>query len=193
MPVPLRRRTFASGRWVYQGAPPPFFFEGCTASVAEESPTRHLRTCSGSKSLVCFYQESGPNLSRAGGVYEKEGITAPMNQATASQFTRYSPSKEDSRRIAQICNLFAFNLWVLSCLCGESLWATRACAWRQNDNCQDLIPSVCSLWSLCLDLSLGTPSASGAKKGAPEGAPYLHGSCDPHFTPVRGLGHSDRR
>ncbi len=27
----------------------------------------HLRTCSGGKSLVCFYQESGPNRSKAGG------------------------------------------------------------------------------------------------------------------------------
>ncbi len=27
----------------------------------------HLRTCSGGTSLVCFYQESGPNRSKAGG------------------------------------------------------------------------------------------------------------------------------
>jgi hypothetical protein len=27
----------------------------------------HLRTCSGGKSLVCFYLDSGPNLSKAGG------------------------------------------------------------------------------------------------------------------------------
>ncbi len=27
----------------------------------------HLRTCSDGKSLVCFYHESGPNRSRAGG------------------------------------------------------------------------------------------------------------------------------
>ncbi len=26
-----------------------------------------LRTCSGGKNLVCFYHESGPNRSRAGG------------------------------------------------------------------------------------------------------------------------------
>ena len=31
----------------------------------------HLLTCSGGKSLVCFYQESGPNRSTAGGCTEK--------------------------------------------------------------------------------------------------------------------------
>ena len=35
------------------------------------SATGHLRTCGGGKSLVCFYQESGPNRSRAGGCTER--------------------------------------------------------------------------------------------------------------------------
>ena len=35
--------------------------------IAQRSAKGHLRTCSGGKSLVCFYQESGPNRSRAGG------------------------------------------------------------------------------------------------------------------------------
>ncbi len=43
--------------------------ESLTSNPELENSLGHLRTCSDGKSLVCFYHESGPNRSRAGGGY----------------------------------------------------------------------------------------------------------------------------
>ena len=55
----------------------------------------HLRTCSDGKSLVCFYQESGPNRGRAGGgsspgpqrVWEAWGFVNAENPSLISRGT----------------------------------------------------------------------------------------------------------
>ncbi len=50
---------------------PRYFLDSIVAQLVSVSAFSHslgqFQTCSGGKSLVCFYHESGPNRSRAGG------------------------------------------------------------------------------------------------------------------------------